>query len=290
MAKQRAWWRVFLGVGAVMAVCWPAAQAQSGKRLSPRPISAAALLSNTKAPFVIELRLRGKALTAGQQATLRAAADRVAALIVSRFEPVRLDLPANACDKGLPALRERVERFVVFVTVKDLGDEIYGDSSPCELHDKTYLPIYGAVDLNSRGLGDLSQPELLDTMIHELLHALGVGTLWTADERVSLSGESDEKTLIRNTRGRWYYTGARALAAYRALGGSGQGILLDPDQGHWAGDLVCSEILSGNAGDVTDRVNPLSPITLAALEDLGYRVNTKLADRYALPKRSCPLN
>ncbi|AWN22030.1 hypothetical protein DKM44_01250 [Deinococcus irradiatisoli] len=263
---------------------------QAAKRLDPRPAPISAVVSSAKTPFVIELRLRGKALSAAQQATLKAAADRVAALIVSRFQPVKLDLPANSCDKGLPALREQLDHFVVFVTVKDLGDEIYGDSSPCELHDKTYLPIYGTVDLNSRGLDDLAQPELLDTMIHELLHALGVGTLWTADERVSLSGDSDDKTLVRKVGKQWYYTGARALAAYRALGGSAQGILLDPDQGHWSGNVVCSEILSGSAGDVTDRVNPVSPLTLGALEDLGYSVNTKLADRYALPKGRCPLD
>ncbi len=246
------------------------------------------VFSRQGVPFVIELRLRGKALSAGQRATLQQAASRVAGLIGSSFQPVRLDLPANACDKGLPALHERFDHFVAFVTVKDLGDDVYGDSSPCDLHDRSYLPIYGSVELNSRGLNDLAQPELLDTIIHELLHALGVGTLWTADERVSLDGGGDDKNLADKERGQWYYTGPRALAAYRALGGKGAGIPLDPDAGHWAGEVVCSEILSGSAGDVTDRVNPISPITLGALEDLGYRVNTKLADRYALPRGDCP--
>ena len=39
---------------------------------------------------------------------------------------------------------------------------------------------------------------------------------------------------------------------------------------------------------MTDRVNPISPITLGALEDLGYSVNAKLADRYALPRGDVP--
>lgn len=248
------------------------------------------LLSRAEAPFVIELRLRGKPLTAAQKASLQAAANRVAGLITSTYQPVTLDLPANDCDKGFPAIKERLSHFVAYITVKDLGNDVYGDSAPCELHDKTYLPIYGAVDLNSRGLGDLAEPELRDTIIHELLHALGVGTLWTADERVSLNGRSDNKNLIAKRGGKWYYTAPRALAAYQALGGKGKGILLDPDQGHWAGEVVCSEILSGSAGDVTDRVNPISTITLGALSDLGYSVNPKLMDKYALPKGRCPLN
>ena len=167
------------------------------------PATAAPVILTKTAPFVIELRLRGKALSAAQRKILQTAAERVAALIVSRYEPVKLDLEANSCDKGLPAIRERATHFFVYVTVKDLGDDIYGDAVPCDLHDQSYLPIYGAIDLNSRGLSDLSRPELLDTIIHELLHALGVGTLWTADERVSLSGESDEQNFVKKTRGQW---------------------------------------------------------------------------------------
>lgn len=284
-ALVRTAWALSLTLGLSSPGLWGPGAASAATRLA-----ANAVFSRQNAPFVIELRLRGKALSAGQRATLQLAANRVAGLIGSKFQPVQLDLPANACDKGLPALHERFDHFVAFVVVKDLGDDVYGDSSPCDLHDKTYLPIYGSVDLNSRGLSDLAQPELIDTIIHELLHALGVGTLWTADERVSLDGSGDGENLASKERGQWYYTGPRALAAYRALGGKGAGIPLDPDAGHWAGEVVCSEILSGSAGDVTDRVNPISPITLGALEDLGYRVDAKLVDRYALPRGECPTN
>lgn len=188
----------------------PAPARSSPVKATSAKAPAVSLLSRQDALFVIELRLRGKALSAGQRTTLQTAANRVAGLIGSKFQPVRLDLPANACDKGLPALHERFNHFVAFVTVKDLGNDVYGDSSPCDLHDRTYLPIYGSVDLNSRGLNDLAQLELLDTIIHELLHALGVGTLWTADERVSLGGGSDERNLVQKERGQWYYTGPRA--------------------------------------------------------------------------------
>lgn len=250
------------------------------------------ILSNVDAPFVMELRLRGQPLSSKQKTIVQAAANRVASLITSRFQPVRLDIPPNACDSGLPAIHEQVSHFIAYITVKDLGNDVYGDSSPCELHDVTYLPIYAAVNLNSFELEDLGNDELLDTIIHELLHSLGVGTLWKASERVSLSGDSDRKNLIRKLGGKWYYTAPQALAAYRALGGQGKGILLDDDTGHWSGNAVCSEILSGTAGDVTDRVNPLSAITIGALADLGYGVNARLADFYRLPKVAgrCPLN
>lgn len=251
------------------------------------PPSSTPILAGQKAAFPIELRLRGRALTAAQRATVREAAERVSGLIASSYPPVSVDLPARSCDDALPALRERLTRFVVFVLVKDLGDDLYAQAVPCELHDRTYLPVYALIDLNSRGLDELPREDLLDTMIHELLHALGFGTLWRPEERVSLKGEGDGNSFVRRSGRQLYYTGAKALAAYRALGGQGFGIPLDPDGGHWNGAVFCSEIVSGGAGDVTGRVNPVSLVTLAALEDLGYRVNRAGADRFGLAARGC---
>ncbi|MFC4456563.1 excalibur calcium-binding domain-containing protein [Deinococcus sonorensis] len=238
-------------------------------------------------PFRIETRYLDQTLTAAQQAIVQRATQRVAALIRSPFVPVAVDSPANACDAGLPKLKEQVAHLILFVKVKDLGEDLYADATPCELHDDTYLPIYAELELNSNGLGDLPDEDLTDTIIHETLHALGVGTLWTPDERISVSGDSDGKSFIRKAGGQVVYTGPRAVAAYQKLGGHGTAIPLDPDAGHWAGKTVCSEILSGDAGDFTGLVNPISPITLAALEDLGYTVNLAAADRYMLPIKGC---
>jgi hypothetical protein len=267
--KRLPWFRLLcLGLG---LTCAPAATAQA-------------------APFAVDVRYLGKTLNAAQQATVREAAARVSALIASPFAPVTLDLPANSCDSNLPKLKEKVQRFFVFVRVTDLGEDKYAEAAPCELHDDSYLPIYGVVDLNSNGLSELSKVDLLDTLIHEMLHTLGVGTLWEADYRVSLSGDSDDKNLIKKVNGKYYYTAPKALAAYQNLGGKvSAGIPLDADAGHWAGGTVCSEILSGDAGDYTGRLNPVSPLTLGALEDLGYRVNRAAASRYTLPLNGCPV-
>ena len=159
-------------------------------------------------------------------------------------------------DDGLPKLKETSRTSCCSSRSKDLGDNLYGDSLPCDLHDGSYLPIYAVMDLNSRGLGDLSDVNLMDTIIHETLHALEVGTLWEPDERISLSGDSDDKSFIRKSGKQVFYTAPRAVAAYQKLGGKGSSIPLDPHAGHWAGGAVCSEILSGDAGDFTDRVNP----------------------------------
>ncbi|GGS13402.1 excalibur calcium-binding domain-containing protein [Deinococcus knuensis] len=240
------------------------------------------------AAFTIEPRLLGRTLSAAQRATVQEAAARVSALIASPFVPVRLDAPAGDCDQGLPRLRETARQFVVFVIVKNLEDDLYATGMPCDLRDGSFLPMYGTIELNSDGLNDLPRADLLDTMIHEFLHTLGMGTLWEAEYRVSVSGDSDGRTFVRRIGRQLYYTGPRALAAYRALGGREVGVPLDPDAGHWAGGAVCSEILSGSAGEFTGRVNPVSPLTLGALEDLGYRVNRAAGAPFRLPTgRSC---
>ncbi|WP_084045709.1 hypothetical protein [Deinococcus hopiensis] len=263
--KNRTWFFLASLLAAVTAGPWAAAQ-----------------------PFVIETRFLGQPLSAAQKATVVAATDRVSRLITSPYLPVNVDLPANSCDQGIPRLKERFTHLVIFVTVKNLDEDLYGESGPCELHEDNYLPIYASIFLNAQVTGDLPGVDLLDTMVHETLHALGVGTLWEADARVSLEGNTDEKNFIRKKGGMYYYTGPRAVAAYRKLGGKEQGIPLDPDRGHWAGDTVCSEIVSGSAGDYLGRVNPISALTLGALEDLGYTVNPKAADPFRLPTKQCP--
>lgn len=241
-------------------------------------------------PFGIEVRFLGAPLGAAQRSAVNEAARRVSALIASPFEPVRVDVPAGECDRGLPALRGRLTRLVVFVRVKRLDDDLYATGMPCDLHDGSFLPIYGVVDLNSSGLSELPRTDVLDTMIHEFLHVLGVGTLWERDARISVSGDQDDRVFVKRQGKTTLYVAPRAVAAFRALGGKGAGIPLDPDRGHWAGEVVCSEVLSGSSGDYTGRLNPVSPLTLGALEDLGYRVQARGAAPFRLPVGACPVD
>lgn len=129
------------------------------------------------ASFGIETRLLGRPLTAQQQATVREAAARVSALITSPLVPVQVDIAANDCDRELPKVQGTLNKLLVFVVVKRLGDDVYATGMPCDLRDGSYLPVYGVIDLNADGPSELPREDLLDTMMHEFLHVLGVGTL-----------------------------------------------------------------------------------------------------------------
>lgn len=238
--------------------------------------------------FTIEPRLLGQSLKPAQRATVEEAARRVSALITSGYQPIHLNVPKGECDRHLPSIDETLDHFVVYVVVRRVNRDVYADSIPCTLHNGTFLPAYGMVDLNTTGLNDLTREDLLDTMMHEMLHTLGIGSLWLRADRISVDGTKDRAGLITRVGSRYFYTAPAALAAYRALGGrQKEGIPLDNDASHWRGSAVCSELMSGESGKYTERVNPISPITLAALQDLGYSVDLSKASRYILPTKGC---
>jgi len=134
------------------------------------------------------------------------------------------------------------------------------------------LPYYGSMVFDSADIDDLITEGLLgDVIVHEMLHVLGFGTLW--DSRGLVSGS--------------VYTGINAVEAYRDLTGNntlnviplttgeGEG----SDLAHWDEDRFSNELMTpfidyGN--------NPLSTLTVGALEDLGYVVNYAAADSYSL--------
>ena len=95
-------------------------------------------------------------------------------------------------------------------------------------------------------------------VLHEMLHALGFGTLWA------------EKGLATPT-GVGGYTGAAGMAEYAAMGGAGP-VPVETGGGpgtageHWSEAAFGDELMTGWAGDHTH----LGPLTIASLADLGY--------------------
>jgi hypothetical protein len=131
-----------------------------------------------------------------------------------------------------------------------------------------HLILEGSIELDvADALNFLSQGLFDDILFHEMLHVIGVGTLWS-DKQVT-SG--------------YTYTGQEGMDAYVMSGFSGNHPLIEDDGGggtaggHWeegsdrpwmtlAGYPEGSEIMTG----YIDSRNWLSWVTIASLEDLGY--------------------
>jgi hypothetical protein len=132
---------------------------------------------------------------------------------------------------------------------------------------------------------------LMDTIVHEMIHGLGFGTIqkWH-DCTICYTGED-----IPENSGLEYglYICEHAVREHHKAGFSGylfvEGAALGPGSacGHWREDSFTHEQMSSTSnptstarGKVLEEDHFTSRITLAALEDIGYDVDYSAAERY----------
>ncbi|MCA9151720.1 MAG: hypothetical protein KDA92_20595, partial [Planctomycetales bacterium] len=117
---------------------------------------------------------------------------------------------------------------------------------------------------------------LLNVILHEMGHVIGIGTIWSYKGVLTGAGTSDPR-----------YTGANAVAEYNSIFGlSASSIPVENTGGsgtrdaHWRETVFNNELMTGFLNSGT---NPLSRITVAMLADLGYTVDSAAADSYTPP-------
>ena len=121
--------------------------------------------------------------------------------------------------------------------------------------------------------GDLSEVAL-----HEIAHVLGIGPSdsWDALVRDSVAGIPGPDA---------HFVGPQATRAFDAAGGAsytGGKVPVDNDDfAHWRDSVLGLELMTPVVA--TGVRDPLSSITIRALEDMGYKVNAGLAQAFALP-------
>jgi aspartate 1-decarboxylase len=164
----------------------------------------------------------------------------------------------------------RIDALVVPI---DGAGGILGQAGPDGLRPGTLLPYHGNMEFDAADVEQMyNNGTLLGVISHEIGHILGLGTLW------------DLKGL---KSGAFSYTGADALAEYRILSGNSAAtsIPLETTGGagtagsHWSEAVFGSELMTGYANGSL----PMSRMTIASMEDLGYVVNLSAADPYSLP-------
>ena len=187
-----------------------------------------------------------------------------------------------------------IDDIVIVVETEYLGDDIYGlggqgaqvYGSP-EVERASGLPYVGEITINNLGEVLNDDAVLFQVALHEMGHALGIGTL---TERLLIVETVDGKITDA------YFPGPLAVKAFNEVGGAnytGGGkvpmatesrIYLPPwgIGGHWRGSVFGNELMSDGSWE-RGRISPLSIVTLGALADLGYTVDMKKADPYRLP-------
>lgn len=139
-----------------------------------------------------------------------------------------------------------------------------GDGTP--LSSKIIFDIADATRLKEKGAWS-------DVILHEMLHALGLGSLWVAKGLINKSVAGD-----------WRYTGKNAVDVYveemlLATNGTfiydGRGIPVESTGGggtagkHWDEAVFKNELMTG----YVNAENALSRMSIASLADLGYDVS-----------------
>ncbi|MEM9649434.1 MAG: leishmanolysin-related zinc metalloendopeptidase, partial [Bacteroidota bacterium] len=219
--------------------------------------------------FGIKVRFLG-GLTPAQQTIFDEAACRWADIIIG-------DLPRVQLANGEVVDDVRIDAQGTSI---DGASGILGQAGPTQLRPGSFLPATGIMRFDSADLARLeAENGLKDVIIHEMGHVLGFGTLWSDDFLGLIQGEGTNDPI---------FTGKNAINEYQMLtgleektpipvantGGSGT------RDGHWREQVFDNELMTGF---IDSGINPISRMSVAAFEDMGYEVNYGTADIYTLP-------
>jgi len=213
--------------------------------------------------YIIEVRFHG-GLSQSQQVIFEQAAQRWAEVILSD-------------QLGPFASADSQAHLVIDAQGADLGGVggILGQAGPTSILRDTGRPVQGFMEFDIADLGRLeAEGGLFNTIVHEMGHVLGLGTLWSQHSLVHRSNTDDP-----------VYVGIHAAVEYGRMlgmrlpmavplentGGSGT------REGHWRELIFNNELMTGF---LNDGHNPLSRLSIAGLQDLGYQVNLTAADQF----------
>jgi len=247
------------------------------------------------AGFQIQIRLaEGVTLSAAQQAAADAAQTKLQAMITGDVPDLGLlTRAAGSCGGATtPALNESIDDLIIyleFVPIDGPGNTV-GSAGWCMARGGTLLPLLGGMKFDTADLDFIESLGLLESIVrHEMMHVLGLGVSW---DLLGLLNEPSDTTNVGWTDGftDTFFDGAAALAEFAVIGGGsytgGNIVPVENDttnfstgslDGHWRESVFGSELMTpaANVG-----VNPLSSLTIASFQDLGYTVDLGEAETY----------
>ena len=171
---------------------------------------------------------------------------------------------------------------------------IFAGAGPCLIRLEGSLPVVGVMYFDIEDLDEMEQVDegrhLDGTILHEMAHVIGFGSLWEHLGLLVDPVDPDNSTGNEDP----HFVGDSAIKAFLDIGGDeytgepvpaedmgGRGVV----NGHWREFVFRTELMSPfiNGGVL----NPLSVVTLASFQDLGYEdVDLGVADEFELPPSS----
>ena len=236
--------------------------------------------------FDIQVVFSPDTISPTQQAIFLQAAARWSEVITGDLPDVAgvTQTETNNCSSGF-TFSGNVDDLVILArtTAIDGVGGVLGSAGPCQLRGAggTFIPWLGRMNFDSADLDDMeSNGSLLGVVLHEMGHVLNLSSFgWD-----NILGELTYATEECLDADAVAYTGANAVARWNVLGGTGDVPVEEngiPGTGcsHWDEETFGDELMTGYIALTTS----LSPVTIGALDDLGYEVNYAAADAYTLP-------
>jgi len=228
--------------------------------------------------FQIEIIYEGSVEpTPSERQVIEAAARRWEALVIGDLPDIRIRETPSQCPALLLFQNRLVDDLLLFVSVSPVAPGIIANTDIC-IRRGSGLPAVARITVNASAAAFTSG--LSRAMEHEIAHALGVGTAWSAG-------------LLREREGDLRFLGRSAEAAFHlalgpSAGAAGEGVPVEMGGGsavarsHWRESVLDRELLTpfSEAAFSAPVEQPLSAITISSLRDLGYLVDDRMADRF----------
>jgi uncharacterized protein YjdB len=233
--------------------------------------------------FNIVLQYAGSvAPDATVQAAFESAKAEWEKVLVGDLSDTPVSLSAGQCGVPNPAFNQIVDDVVIFAVLDSLdGDgNVLGQGGPCIVRTTNGLPVVGVVQLDTADIATAITYDVLTAVVtHEMGHALGYGTASASlpwDQILVGKGGADP-----------YWPGSTAVARYVAANGTAiHKVPVEAGGGagtrdvHWRESDMGIELMTGYLN--TDIPNPLSAVSVGAMQDMGYVVNLAAADPYVV--------
>lgn len=228
--------------------------------------------------YDIALRMGGT-MTPGETAAFNAAAAKWEG-IVKTGEPDRpVNLGADACASGTAPYSGTVDDLLIDAQIVNIDGPggVLGQAGPCLVRSSDGLPIYGIMQFDAADAASLeASGQLTDTIVHEMGHILGIGTIWANKGVVTGAGGANPVYTGRAALGQWQELGGTGLIPVENSGGAGTA------DSHWRETTFRTELMTG----YLNGTNQLSAMSAASLADLGYGIDLAGADTYVLPPQA----
>lgn len=285
--------------GAVGTIQWRLGKSAVAQALSVITGSAitASVSATVATSYPVDVRFFGPAVSSANQAVFQNAVAQIRGIITGSLTTVsvtNLNLETNCGVTGV-TISEIINGVLIYAQVKPIDGpgKTLASAGPCLIRSSSRLTVIGVMQFDVDDFPGLAATgQLQDVVQHEMLHVIGIGTLWDQKTPSLLIGASSLDPR---------FSGSQGLAACTAAGGTSlctNGIAVENCVGiagcgagtrdaHWREGTTTlagfrTELMTGYA-EAPGVVSPLSNITVQSLADLGYVVNSSAADSYTVP-------